>query len=134
MQVFEKIKAILQEKTQPEVLIQVLVSAQPESFVLSGLAALLRTAQLENPRIVGQVIVADTNEHSESLRARLDAERSHLVDTMVRYRNGQREVLCWLEEHVSGQLISPWKAGGVYVITGGLGGLGRIFAEEIVSR
>nr|WP_052410168.1 SDR family NAD(P)-dependent oxidoreductase [Paenibacillus durus] len=28
----------------------------------------------------------------------------------------------------------PWKDGGVYVITGGGGGLGRIFAEEITRR
>ena len=28
----------------------------------------------------------------------------------------------------------PWRDGGVYLITGGAGGLGLIFAEEIVRR
>ena len=52
----------------------------------------------------------------------------------VRYFGGERQVASW-RELPSGSLAEvPWRDGGVYLITGGAGGLGLIFAEEIARR
>lgn len=60
------------------------------------------------------------------------------ADAEVRYVSGERRV-CVLEAlspppfEVSEDAM-PWKAGGVYVVTGGGGGLGLLLAEEITRR
>ncbi|MGH8259208.1 MAG: beta-ketoacyl reductase, partial [Steroidobacteraceae bacterium] len=59
--------------------------------------------------------------------------------TEVRYLNGTREVSGWREltgpaaEDRAGAGLSatPWKDGGVYLISGGAGGLGLVVAREI---
>ncbi|MGJ7907988.1 SDR family NAD(P)-dependent oxidoreductase [Actinopolyspora sp. H202] len=134
LQVFEKIQTLLRDGTQTKYLLQILLIDRPESWVLAGLGAMLRTAGLENPRITGQVVVVPAK---TSVAVQLDLlakERRNPVEATVRYRGNQREVLAWAEEHPVESLGSPWRAGGVYLITGGLGALGRIFAEEIIGQ
>ncbi len=54
----------------------------------------------------------------------------------MRYRGGERQVARWRDVAVAdGDVLgAPWKDGGVYLITGGAGGLGLIFAEAIVTH
>src|SRR5690606_25363343 len=54
----------------------------------------------------------------------------------VRWRNGVREVCepAPFEPTRSGAAAPGIRRGGVYLLTGGLGGLGRIFARALVSR
>ncbi len=134
LQVFEKMKAHLRDSPRDETLVQVVVRDRPETASMSGLGALVWSARQENPGILGQVVVVDDCEDAPALRARLAAERLHTRDATVRYRGGRREVVVWDEDRAADRLRSPWRAGGVYVITGGLGGLGRIFAEEIAGQ
>src|SRR5262249_6646980 len=72
---------------------------------------------------------------AEELALRLQQERNYAADTLVRYEGGLRQVLGWRElpEEDDGPPIA-FKEGGVYLITGGLGGLGLLFAEEILAR
>ncbi|MFI1761426.1 SDR family NAD(P)-dependent oxidoreductase [Streptomyces sp. NPDC020800] len=134
LQVFEKTKAILRDSPRAETLVQVVVRDRPEAAALSGLGALVWSARQENPGILGQVVVVDDYDDVAALRARLVAERLRPEDATVRYRGGRREVVVWDEERAADRPRSPWRTGGVYVITGGLGGLGRIFAEEIAGQ
>lgn len=130
-QVLARVQEAIRDGSPAEVVMQILVP--PQAPWLAGLAGLLRSAQLENPKIVGQIIIAD-DESPSLIDARARAERGQRRDTLVRYRGGQREVLLWRETPAVGHPSLPWKAAGVYLITGGLGGLGRIFAEEIVRQ
>lgn len=134
VQVFERTQKLLRDGTQDKYVLQILLTDGPESGVLTGLGALLRTAALENPRITGQVVVVAAG---TPVAARLDLlaqERRNPVDATVRLRGDSREVLTWAEEFPEALPGSPWRAGGVYLITGGMGGLGRIFAEEIAGQ
>ncbi|MFE1429889.1 SDR family NAD(P)-dependent oxidoreductase [Streptomyces fungicidicus] len=134
LQVFDRTQRLLRDGTQTPYVLQILLTDRPESGVLTGLGALLRTAALENPRITGQVVVmADGTPVAERLRL-LARERRGPVDATVRLRPDGREVLTWAEESPARSAGSPWRSGGVYLITGGLGGLGRIFAEEITRQ
>nr|QLG04868.1 PulG [Streptomyces sp.] len=134
LQVFERTKAVLRDEPRDETLVQVVVADRPAAAVLSGLVALVWTAHQENPGISGQLVVVDDDGEVAALRARLAAERLRPEDAMVRYRGGRREVVAWDEDRAADQPCSPWRTGGVYLITGGLGGLGRIFAEEIAGQ
>jgi NADP-dependent 3-hydroxy acid dehydrogenase YdfG len=107
-----------------------------EGRLCIGLAGLLKTAALENPQLIGQVIEVD--EHTADLPALLQANACCPTDRQVCYREGERLVASWREvgmDPTSGrERHLPWRDRGVYLITGGAGGLGLIFAEEIVRR
>ncbi|PNB54126.1 hypothetical protein C1X64_33305, partial [Pseudomonas sp. GW456-E7] len=65
----------------------------------------------------------------------LEENRRCPRDTHIRYWQGKRFVSNWKEmsgEHLSADM--PWKDKGVYLITGGAGGLGFIFANEIANQ
>nr|QUJ23688.1 PKS [Streptomyces sp.] len=133
-QVFDRTRQLLRDGTQTPYVLQILLTDRPESGVLTGLGALLRTAALENPRITGQVVVvADGTPVAERIGL-LTRERRGPVDATVRLRGDRREVLTWAEESPARSAGSPWRSGGVYLVTGGMGGLGRIFAEEIARQ
>ena len=69
------------------------------------------------------------------LRAKLGENARSGGDQQVRYLGGERLVGGWSEMPVGeGPAALPWREGGVYLITGGAGGLGLIFAKEIAER
>lgn len=52
VQLFEKIQNILSDKSKVKTLIQIVTSFPGEQRLFSGLAGLLKTAQMENPKLV----------------------------------------------------------------------------------
>ncbi|HWX67121.1 MAG TPA: SDR family NAD(P)-dependent oxidoreductase, partial [Rhodanobacter sp.] len=122
---------ILSLSSQPgQHLIQLVVPAQGIGQTMAGLGGMLRTAQLENPRIVGQVICVESGQDV----AQVLAENRDSLATQIRYASGVRQVGGWVERQPSLDAVSPWKAQGVYLITGGAGGLGLIFARDIARQ
>ncbi|TMC16897.1 MAG: SDR family NAD(P)-dependent oxidoreductase, partial [Chloroflexi bacterium] len=133
IQVFEYIKNIIANKPLGIVLIQIAMPYQGEQQLLSGLSGLLASAQREYPKLIWQLIQleADTQEIAEKLQ-----ENSRFPGSQeIRYCDGKRWVADWRElEEPPTEGKHPWKDGGVYLITGGAGGLGLIFAQEIASQ
>ncbi|MFC5743200.1 SDR family NAD(P)-dependent oxidoreductase, partial [Dyella tabacisoli] len=111
-------------------LIQVVVPSHGDGQLMAGLGGMLRTAQLEHPRIVGQVISVEPGQ--DVVQALLENRSGDAQQ--VRYVNGERQIGGWAERQSIPDAASPWKAHGVYLITGGAGGLGLIFAREIASQ
>jgi len=138
-QVLAQAQSILRGKPRQAVLVQIVIVADgARGLLLGALSAMLKTASLENPKFVGQLIgvpsvigvdrllqIIDDNSHGAASR-----------DEYIRYLGEVRTVACFRELNVVSdarrQSSPPWKDGGVYLITGGAGGLGRIFAQEIV--
>jgi len=104
-------------------------------------SGLLKTATWENPKITGKIVgVESLSIHKfEEIAAIIEAEQ-YTTDAEVRYQEGKREIRMVKELSIpeTGP-IRPTpaaepiriKEGGVYLITGGAGGLGRIFAGHI---
>ncbi len=131
-QALEEIQRELSRRQTGKVLVQIVVPRWGEGEIFQGLAGLLKTAGIENPKFVGQVIaIEDPVKIIETLR-----ENSSIPDDgQIRYCQGQRYVLEWNEmekSHEKGMM--PWKDRGIYLITGGAGGLGMIFAREIADQ
>ncbi|HWU85841.1 MAG TPA: type I polyketide synthase, partial [Kofleriaceae bacterium] len=90
----------------------------------AAIASLARSLRLDVPQLALTTAAVD-----DASALPIAAELAS-GDSAVRYRNGQRTV----------QVLRPWRAsgvhgpaprtGGVYLITGGLGGLGRAFAAH----
>jgi polyketide synthase PksM len=135
VRVFEALQNILKTKPAGDVLVQVVVRNQAEQQLFTGLGGLLKTAQIENPKLKGQLIEVEAAESWEGIVAKLIENRSRPLDRQIRYQAGKRWVACWNEiEAAPERPALPWKEGGVYLITGGAGGLGRLFAREIAGH
>ncbi|WP_249930883.1 SDR family NAD(P)-dependent oxidoreductase, partial [Paenibacillus polymyxa] len=90
---------------------------------------------LENPKLIGQLIEVEQGESAESLLVKLEENSCSPVDGWIRYEGGQRKTACWNKFEPSREEEKlPWKDGGVYLITGGSGGLGLLVAEELVRH
>ncbi|WP_193173345.1 SDR family NAD(P)-dependent oxidoreductase [Nisaea nitritireducens] len=133
---FNEIRSFLQVKRSEQSLIQVIVPAKSVHRALSGL---LRTVRREAVGVSAQLIEWEPDTDSRSIQEIVEAvseeNAARPMDPHVAYRSGQRGVLGLDELSASTSLPQhPWRDGGTYVITGGLGGLGRIFASEIAAR
>ncbi|MDN9009025.1 SDR family NAD(P)-dependent oxidoreductase [Brevibacillus laterosporus] len=132
---FKTVQQIIQSKPKGNVLIQIVGSYQGEQQVFSGLVGLLQTARLENPKILGQMIEIEQGVSHTELFENIINEKQYPEDRHIRYEKGKRWVAGWKEREDAAKAITiPWKDQGVYLITGGAGGLGLIFAEEIVQK
>jgi polyketide synthase PksN len=139
LRIFREIRDLLKDKDKPQgkILFQVVVANEGDGQLFTGLAALLKTARLEHPDFIGQLLEVNPAEDWQDLAAKL-AENSHSpIDTQIRYQEGKRLVVNW-EEVESGRAgvkhPHPWKDRGIYLFTGGAGGLGLLFAREIARQ
>ncbi|WP_240351255.1 SDR family NAD(P)-dependent oxidoreductase [Streptomyces olivoreticuli] len=132
-QVFEAVRDLVAEERDGTTLVQVVTPSGGDDTVGTALAGLLSTLTLEHPRITGQVIGLDGTPAGDTVAA-LVAEnaRSAGEDAVVRYRDGERAVREWTPAAPgTGTADIPWRAGGVYLITGGAGGIGAVVARRI---
>ena len=138
IRVFEEIQSIFKDKSDKSVFIQIVYHSQGEQRLFSALSGLLNTARIENPQITGQMIEVGPGEDSLSLAAKLKENCRIPGDIYIRYQAGKRQISGWSQleislEETSGEVLKPWKDRGIYLITGGAGGLGLIFAKEIAA-
>lgn len=132
---FEKIQTIFKNKPKRNVLIQIVITHDHEQNIFAGLSGLLKTASLENPDFIGQIIQIDEQTTADQLVQLLLENKATPDASSLRYVNGKRNILQW-------QPIAPapdkpkiaFNDQGVYLITGGLGGLGILFTKEIIQQ
>lgn len=131
LQTFEILKTLVQQRTRA--FVQILVPHSGSGRLAAALSAMLKTAQQETPKIAGQVIEVDPALSLARL-AEIVAQNSRMPeDAHVRYRAGKRQVLGWQPTALADAVGEPWKAHGVFLITGGAGGLGLLFARELAA-
>jgi len=148
---FDEVQALIHSlaqshETKGRKLLQLVVGDQPNSLWFAAFTGLLRTLTQEHPTITTQLIEVESNVTAEELVTRIIDDSREAADSLsrcdhVRYANlpgqpAQRQTRAW--ESISPLLndspvSQPWKSQGVYLITGGLGGLGMAFAKEIAG-
>jgi amino acid adenylation domain-containing protein len=114
-------------------LLQVVISK--DAGLPAGLAGFLRTAQQEVPHLTCQLLALDPDPEPANFARRLEfyAQRPSL--DCIREEGGTALAAGWRELEASkADRHVPWRDGAVYLITGGYGGLGQLFAREIASR
>ncbi|SDD51938.1 polyketide synthase PksN [Paenibacillus sp. CF095] len=134
IQLFLALQNILSSKPKGHVLIQLVVFTGDDRELFQGLGGLLKTAQLENPKLMVQIIQLPAGSKVEEITARLEADSRSPKDREVKYEAGVRYTKSFEESGLfnrNEKNEQPWKEGGVYLLTGGAGGLGLIFAEEM---
>ena len=136
LQVFDEVQKLLKSKPMLKVLVQIVMINKDEEQLFAGLSGMLNTARLENPKFSGQLIKLDTAERLNQIVTKLKSEACHPTQHIVQYSAGKRLVLGFTEvEHQKNPASHiPWKNDGIYLLTGGVGGLGKLFAKEIASQ
>ncbi|WP_216843120.1 non-ribosomal peptide synthetase, partial [Granulicella sp. S190] len=132
-QLLQTIQRIMAQRSFGEILLQVVVPSSSAESVFAGLSGMLKSALQENPRVTGQLIIVEADVSVRQILHDLDENFRDGSSMVVRYEQGQRQIRSW-EEINSKHQKSLWKDGGVYLISGGAGGLGRLFAREIACR
>ena len=138
IRVFEEIQNIFREKADQNVFIQLVYGNYREQRLLAALSGLLNTARYENSQVTGQLVEIELEDDPAVIAAKLMENRRVPTVTHVRYQDGKRWTSGWSQLEVSledsaGEVMKPWKDKGIYLITGGAGGLGLIFAKEIAA-
>ncbi|MCR4443018.1 MAG: SDR family NAD(P)-dependent oxidoreductase, partial [Peptococcaceae bacterium] len=144
IQLVESIQKSLQdirEGKEAELLVQVVAGSGEESVSALAVGGLLRTAFLENPRVKGQVIVIDRlptrSPHliAEILQEEALSQAKGTLDIHYRGDTLKRHVRQLMEVRAEKETSRSWvKEGGVYVITGGMGGLGLLVAGWLAGK
>ncbi|MDT3429169.1 polyketide synthase PksN, partial [Paenibacillus forsythiae] len=135
IRLLEELQTILREKTPHKTLIQLVINNRKEGRLYAGLSGMLKTACLENPKIYAQVIEIDPDTGTERLAEIIKDNESSPWIQHIRYIGGRRLIPEWNEVDILSPTDGvPWKNGGTYLITGGAGGLGFLFAREIAER
>lgn len=111
LQAFHIIQGVLKKKPTNIVPVQILLFNQSEKSFGKALGALLQTAHLENPNIVGQCVVLNDEMKSEHIRSILHANRQLMTTPQVAYQESdKRHVLTWKEVPSSERKASlPWQ-------------------------
>jgi acyl transferase domain-containing protein/non-ribosomal peptide synthetase component F/acyl carrier protein len=118
--------------------LQLVVPVSGEAAVFKGLSALLRSAQLESPRLVTQLVCVSPLIDSAVLAKCLEDEaRSGAL--AVRYAGSTREVFELADLPSRADVLRPgdrveWLSQGVYLITGGARGVGLAIAGAIARQ
>jgi len=146
-------KALMKEKQQVPLRFLSVLSSHSEGTTPLGtaLGGFFKTLTLENPRYLAKVVDVQSGSGNEEMplseKANLVWEEIYEEDWTaqeIRYRNymdegkqGQARYISQLVSHtpVERELSAlPLKQNNVYLITGGLGGLGLIFAEYLAKK
>jgi FkbH-like protein len=135
LSLFTKAKEILLSKPKENILLQVVVRANGNQEFLIGLSGLLKTISLENPKVSAQLIYLDQKHKVSDILNYIRENSNAQNDRIIRYENKKRFVQSFHEIiQTNKESQFAWKENGVYLITGGTGGLGQIFAREIAEN
>ena len=133
--VLEEVQRILSDKPRGKVLVQIVYSIRKEQQLFCALSGILKTAQIENPKLCGQLIGVEPENGIDGVVEKLKENSREPIDKEIKYQTNQRWVHGWKEVEVSDRELNiPWKEQGIYLLTGGAGGLGLLFAKEIAER
>jgi acyl transferase domain-containing protein/acyl carrier protein len=144
-QIMEQLQTIMRSKPKAPVLFQVVMphNTKAQTSLFAGMGGLLKAAQLENPKLITQLIALDS-ETSASIATDCILENRNGADQntsmqSIRYQDGKRYLAQWLEvedalPQISDQSTPPWQDNAVYLISGGAGGLGLLVAQDIAQK
>ncbi|MFC9161970.1 SDR family NAD(P)-dependent oxidoreductase [Streptomyces fungicidicus] len=133
LQTLEHLRRVMAEGVGEGLRVQLVVPDESGPDTTRGLLGLLKSAQAEAPGLLPQVVLVDPAETAEQMLSRLAAARRHPDASCLRFRAGRVEALGWREAGTPAESRVPWRSGGVYLVTGGLGGIGTLVARDMAA-
>ncbi|KAA1246069.1 SDR family NAD(P)-dependent oxidoreductase [Aquimarina sp. RZ0] len=136
IQYFNAVLEIIQSKLKGKNKVNILIVYNNDNLINYGFASgLLKTAHVENPKLTGKTLgVSNVLVQEPENLANIIEKEQFDIENEVSYVNEYRKVRRVSSLSVASQDAQSdlfIKDGGVYLITGGAGGLGKIFANYI---
>ncbi|MED3024749.1 MULTISPECIES: SDR family NAD(P)-dependent oxidoreductase [Bacillus cereus group] len=136
--VFNGIRMLLDQNSNVKKKFIFAVTGIPENILpqYSAVASMLRTINLENHNFIARYLMVD----DKKLLPRLILSELNGLEGFeeVCYLNGQRSVLMFQEKEYAPEpepnMMGNPKPQGVYIVTGGTGGLGRVFSMHLADK
>ncbi|WP_330276271.1 SDR family NAD(P)-dependent oxidoreductase [Lentzea sp. NBC_00516] len=131
---YRHLRALLDRPGPAGRTVVVVAPGRPDDPVFAPLAAVLKSLHKENPAIRGKVVLVDGPVDAARFETIVRAEAG-TADVEVAYDDSGRRLTRETEElpvAVGGD--SLLRDGGVYWITGGAGGIGRLMASHLCTR
>ena len=135
-QCFARIAALLRDKNVRKIRFQVIAEDRGDGDWIFGLRGLLKSASIEEPRLTWQIISLPANTSIDRIQELVYAnQRAFENGALIKYTETTRLVRCWESLPQTTDRTAPayLRKGGAYLITGGLGGLGSLFAKHILE-
>ena len=132
--VYQLSRALLQHKQSQPVEVQYVYRNQEgvTSPVYAGLSGFARTVRLEAPHYRYKVI--ELGQASAEAADQLLSEWGQQDEVHIRYSADGRAIRKLIEQTPAPINSVPWRTGGVYLIIGGLGGIGQQLAAHLLSN
>ncbi|MBK5304150.1 MULTISPECIES: SDR family NAD(P)-dependent oxidoreductase [Gammaproteobacteria] len=131
------LKSLQQRDAKAGDYLQLYVGQGQDDLRLSALDALLSTAMIENCELKVRLVAVDPDMGDTAMSLVIaEQSRFHCQQRVRIFANGSLYGSQWRElaaESAPHPEPGPFRDAGVYAITGGAGGLGLIFAEQIAS-
>lgn len=125
----------LSGSTRLQLIVPSQLAAAPEvTSLYAGLYGMLQSAHWERRELIGQLIEVEESALVERWTEIIAAIRMLSGLQRIRYHCGVVQYLHWEMATAVELSTTLWRDHGVYLITGGAGGLGVLFAEEIARR
>ena len=134
VQALDHLRRLMDEGVRHGVSVQLVVPDETGLATTRGLLGLLKSAQAEEPGLLPQVLLVDPAETAEQMMSRIAVGRRYPPESCLRFRAGRVEALTWREGDAQGEARVPWRSGGVYLVTGGLGGIGTLVARDMAAE
>ncbi len=123
------------ELSSGPVLIQLLLHVDRISAPLAGLSALYRSIAREHPKLIGQVLSVSEGTDAERVSHLLQKATAAPAGALLKADGNELSMEVWKQiTSRPGPGSIPWRNGGVYLITGGTGGLGKLLAGEVLDQ
>jgi polyketide synthase PksN len=133
IQLLALLQVQLQTRPSAPVLVQLVVPMQGEAALCAGLSGLFASARKESPKLICQVIQVEADTSAAQLVVLLNQNAAAPDAMQVRHAGQARQLVHMEALAPSTGAAWRWRDGGVYLITGGAGGLGSIFARDIAQ-
>jgi polyketide synthase PksL len=135
------LRTCFEARPERPLLLQLAVANDEFGQMLIGLDGLLRSAMLEQPLLCAQIVMVSADADEAAVAAALQAARAYPHET-VQHHPLAAPAMCrrWhpldvgVKEPDATQPTLAYRDDGVYLVTGGLGGLGLLFARDILER
>ncbi|CAN7392939.1 SDR family NAD(P)-dependent oxidoreductase [Trinickia sp. LjRoot230] len=133
---FERLRQRMRAGQDESAVFQIVAAHSGANALFAGLAGLVRSARIEQPKLVVQLVLVDDSCDEATLAQRLRECRAAPREAVFRYEGVRASVARWRETHADASSDTPLalRERGVYLITGGLGALGQLFAADILRQ
>ena len=130
-----EIRQLLARAGTGEVWMQVLVPGSGQASLFTGMHAMLLSAQRENPRFHGQLIEVSNAADPESICRWIGEGKERPQESRIRGEGPSLAARRWIEADMPRGFVPRWnlRSGGVYLITGGAGGIGLLVARHLME-